>query len=352
MTDRLQLGWSSKSMDEVTGLPERWRYNNGWPRSDTRLDDEDVANIRAILPIGPLSLDEVESHALAHNVNPVTILNIASGRSYMRPKACPEGHPLRLALNEELAAKQRLRYQAQKHRKAVGDTQDWKCNYCGGDVSGKGRSALDHIIPVAQGGTSDKENLQILCRRCNIRKSDKSPDARLDQYMDRKVSQDRVIDKVNEVLPPIVDSVLWMDTQNPRCPWCESETRVVQSRETWSSAVWQCIQCRKAFRVGMGEELWAFCEQQYFYSGIQSAIFGSRYADEQAQALLVSLMADDIPRVLEMVRQAAGNIEELKKLRHRRGCRNDTAACWCEWNDDPFEVVGTHSQSEFRSDPS
>ena len=332
-------------MNEATGLPERWRYNNGWPMSDTRLGDEDVAKIREILPFGPLSLDEVESHALAHSVNPVTILNIASGRSYKRPKACPEGHPLRLALNEALAAKERLRYQAQNHRQTVGDAQDWKCKFCGVDVSGKGKSALDHIIPVAQGGTSDKENLQILCRRCNIRKSDKTPDARLDQYMERKVSFDRVIDKANKVLPPIVDSVLWMDTQDAQCPWCNSETRVVQSRETWSSAVWQCSQCQKLFRVGMGEQLWAFCEQEYFYSGIQSAIFDSQYADDEAHSLLRSLMADDLARVHEIVRQAAGSVEEVKKLRHWRGCRNGTAACWCMLGDDEYEVLGIHSQS-------
>ena len=336
-------------MNEVPHLPERWCYDNGWPRSDTRPKDEDVAKIRELLPFGPLSLDEAENHALAHSVNPVTILNIASGRSYKRPKACPERHPLRLALNEELAAKERLRYQAQKHRKAVGDAQIWKCKYCGVDVSGKGKSALDHIIPVAQGGTSNMENLQILCRRCNIRKSDKTPDARLDHYMERKVSQDRVIDKVNKVLPPIVDSVLWMDAQDAPCPWCNSETRVVESRETWMSAVWQCSQCQKLFRVGIGRELWAYCEREYFYSAIQSAIFESRYVDEQAHALLESLMADDLPRVHEMVRQAAGNIEKLKKLRHWRGCRNGTADCWCMLSDDQFEVVRTHSQNELKS---
>ena len=205
---------------------------------------------------------------------------------------------------------------------------------------------------LAQGSTSNKENLQILCRRCNIRKSDKTPDARLDHYMDRKVSQDHVIDKVNKVLPPIVDTVLWMDTQDDSCPWCEAETRVVQSRETWSSAVWQCGQCHKLFRVGIGEELWAYCEQEYLYSGIQSAIYGSRYADEQAHALLESLMADDLPRVRDVVQQAAGKIEELKKLRHRRGCRKGTAECWCEWNDDRFEVVQTYGQSELRSEAS
>ncbi|WP_136314433.1 HNH endonuclease [Actinomyces procaprae] len=35
------------------------------------------------------------------------------------------------------------------------------------------RSAeVDHIVPWAQGGTDELENLQILCRSCNLRKGD------------------------------------------------------------------------------------------------------------------------------------------------------------------------------------
>lgn len=35
---------------------------------------------------------------------------------------------------------------------------------------------IDHIMPVALGGTNDAENLQVTCWRCNAWKSDKTPE--------------------------------------------------------------------------------------------------------------------------------------------------------------------------------
>ena len=41
------------------------------------------------------------------------------------------------------------------------------CRYCGSDEN----LQVDHIIPRKAGGTHDLENLQVLCRNCNLRKS-------------------------------------------------------------------------------------------------------------------------------------------------------------------------------------
>ena len=37
-----------------------------------------------------------------------------------------------------------------------------------------GASHIDHITPVNQGGTNDRDNLQLLCAPCNLRKSDRN----------------------------------------------------------------------------------------------------------------------------------------------------------------------------------
>ena len=37
-----------------------------------------------------------------------------------------------------------------------------------------GASHIDHITPVNQGGTDDRDNLQLLCAGCNLRKSDRT----------------------------------------------------------------------------------------------------------------------------------------------------------------------------------
>jgi hypothetical protein len=57
--------------------------------------------------------------------------------------------------------------------KELGEYQRWKCVVC--FVGIKNNYHVDHIIPLAKGGTHVRENVQLLCPTCNVRKSAKDP---------------------------------------------------------------------------------------------------------------------------------------------------------------------------------
>jgi 5-methylcytosine-specific restriction endonuclease McrA len=63
-------------------------------------------------------------------------------------------------------------------RADLGDRDRWHCGICGGRVSKILRhpdplsASVDHIIPLARGGTNDPENLQLAHLRCNLSKRD------------------------------------------------------------------------------------------------------------------------------------------------------------------------------------
>lgn len=60
---------------------------------------------------------------------------------------------------------------------AIFDSQRGKCASCPLKLkkSGKNKFHVDHIMPLAKGGSNDKYNLQLLCPDCNLRKHAKDP---------------------------------------------------------------------------------------------------------------------------------------------------------------------------------
>jgi len=53
--------------------------------------------------------------------------------------------------------------------RAVFDRDGQRCAWCGGTE----RLHVDHIVPRAKGGSNEAGNLQVLCRDCNLKKSDR-----------------------------------------------------------------------------------------------------------------------------------------------------------------------------------
>ena len=52
-------------------------------------------------------------------------------------------------------------------------SQNCLCVYCKKDI--RDNFHVDHIYPVARGGTNTDDNVQLLCPECNLAKSDKDP---------------------------------------------------------------------------------------------------------------------------------------------------------------------------------
>lgn len=72
-------------------------------------------------------------------------------------------------------SKARIRHNTEAVRKSLKEAifqRDRVCQHCGTDKS----LQIDHIVPRIAGGESVAENLQVLCRSCNVKKGIK-PDA-------------------------------------------------------------------------------------------------------------------------------------------------------------------------------
>lgn len=63
-------------------------------------------------------------------------------------------------------------YLSSEVRKYVLQRDKYQCQSCG-KTQGETTLNIDHIIPLAKGGSNDLSNLQTLCQGCNQKKSDR-----------------------------------------------------------------------------------------------------------------------------------------------------------------------------------
>ena len=72
----------------------------------------------------------------------------------------------------KIVAKKKNRYIPTSVRVDVLKRDNYRCVFCGA-TSKQTQLQIDHIIPVAKGGSNRIDNLQTLCKDCNRGKSDR-----------------------------------------------------------------------------------------------------------------------------------------------------------------------------------
>jgi len=88
------------------------------------------------------------------------------------------------------------RYRVHKQRVFARDGR--QCRYCGSDEE---PLHIDHIIPRKAGGTHDLDNLQVLCKPCNLRKSSKAEGVFLAQTATPPVFFKPSLSKTVQIVP-------------------------------------------------------------------------------------------------------------------------------------------------------
>ena len=95
-------------------------------------------------------------------------------------------------------------------RAAVRQRAAGRCEYCQSSERVSGHYfEVDHLIPLAKGGTADLQNLALACRACNVHKAD------------RTICRDRATGEEAALFNPRAG--VWLE----HFVWDEDETRIV-----------------------------------------------------------------------------------------------------------------------------
>lgn len=166
--------WQRDNPDKVAAKAKRWRLAHR---------DEILARVKAARAADPEKARERERARYAENVKRIRrrkaewrVANIETERA--RDKRYREN-------NRE---KVRIQWKARKSRKrgasgtftpadiaALLQVQKHKCAHSWCRVPLKDGHHIDHVMPLARGGSSDRRNLQLLCPACNMKKHAKHP---------------------------------------------------------------------------------------------------------------------------------------------------------------------------------
>ena len=256
---------------------------------------------------------------------------------------------MRLNINSYNAAVQRERYKVSKvELSRIGERQEWKCAYCQIQLKGKGSPFdegrpyhRDHIVPLAQGGETIDSNIQLTCSQCNHSKNTMSDtDFRIKLNRIQKALQRREkFTLLAEVLLPLVESILWADSDSAPCPFCgEVAALVSKSNLPGDPAVFKCQPCRKLWQCNN------FLGKAEFWEELSDTLFQRWYAMYREEMQAIIDKEEEGPDVLRpLITEWAGRIQVLRKKNHRHKQGN---SCWCEFGGNGYVPVGEPIQQE------
>jgi len=101
--------------------------------------------------------------------------NIASAKAWLEANPEKAKEHFRIARRKRRArAKEAGGTHTASDLAAIFEAQGGRCAYCRADL-GEVEKHVDHVMPLALGGSNGPENLQYLCRPCNQSKGAKHP---------------------------------------------------------------------------------------------------------------------------------------------------------------------------------
>lgn len=159
----------AQCFDCVSMHRKKWRADNPEKESETR-----IKSLRKWAAANPERKKEL---AKKYNSDPEN-----SKKNVERARKWKKNNPERaLDLSNASSHKRRTKIKNSGNNFKAEDVtnllklQKSKCANCGASIAKRENRHVDHVVPVSKGGANGKENIQLLCRKCNLTKADKDP---------------------------------------------------------------------------------------------------------------------------------------------------------------------------------
>lgn len=162
-------------------LAHRLLFIGLWTQADRegRLEDRPARIKAAVLPYDQVDVDQMLDDLARHGfvvryeVDGVGLIQVTKFSEHQLPhhKEPPSVLP---AMDGSM--KSATPYPNERVRAAIYERDGYRCAYCSFDMRDVPRArCLDHVVPLAGGGTNDPDNIVTACKRCNGRKGGRTP---------------------------------------------------------------------------------------------------------------------------------------------------------------------------------